>query len=102
MSYNLKKNEDNYVWFVMQAGSSYVKAIMPYGKAMGIIESASDITKSDKFEGFEISVNDGKYFFAGTVESEVKEEKPADEPKTEDTPFIEKEDYHFKKGKWKK
>ena len=102
MSYNLKKNEGGDVWFIMQAGSSYVKATMPYGKARGIIESATDVTKSDKFDGFEISVNDGKYFFAGTVESEVKEEKPADEPKTEDKPFVEKDEQHFKKNKWRK
>jgi len=100
MSYNLIKNEDNYVWFVMKAGSAYVKASMPYGKAMGIIESASDITKSDKFEGFEISVNDGKYFFAGTVESE--EEKPADDPKPEDKASQDKENHGFKKNKWHK
>ena len=79
MSYELRRAEGGDVWFVMKAGSAYVKASMPYGKARGIIESASDITKSDKFEGFEISVNDGKYIFAGTVESE--SEKSADEAK---------------------
>ena len=102
MSYNLKKNENGDVWYIMRAGSAYVKASMPYGKATGIIESASDITKSDKFDGFEISVNDGKYIFAGTVESEVKEEKPADEPKPEDKGDQGKEEQHFKKNKWRK
>lgn len=98
--YNLKKNDNGDVWYIMKAGSSYVKAIMPYGKAMGIIESATDVTKSDKFDGFEICVNDGKYFFAGTVESEDK--KPADEPKTEDKGDQGKEEQHFKKNKWRK
>ena len=102
MSYELRRAEGGDVWFVMKAGSAYVKASMPYGKARGIIESASDITKSDKFEGFEISVNDGKYIFAGTVESEVKEEKPADEPKSDDKTYQDKENDHFKKNKWRK
>lgn len=100
--YNLKKNDNGDVWYIMRAGSAYVKASMPYGKAMGIIESASDITKSDKFADFEICVNDGEYFFAGTVESKVKEEKPADEPKDEDKGNQGKEEQHFKKNKWRK
>jgi hypothetical protein len=98
--YNLKKNDNGDVWFIMKAGSSYVKASMPYGKAMGIIESASDITKSDKFEGFEISVNDCKYFFAGNFKSEDK--KPADDTKPEDKASQEKENHGFKKNKWHK
>lgn len=102
MSYELRRAVGGDVWYIMQAGSSYVKAIMPYGKAMGIIESATDVTKSDKFDGFEICVNDGKYFFAGTMESEVKEEKPADEQKPYDKGDQGKEEQHFKKNKWRK
>ncbi len=100
--YNLKKNDNGDVWFIMRAGSSYVKAIMPYGKARGIIESATDVTKSDKFDGFEICVNDGKYFFAGNMESEAKDEKPADEQKPYDKGDHGKEEQHFKKNKWRK
>ena len=97
--YNLKKNDNGDVWYIMRAGSAYVKASMPFGKAMGIIEAASDVTKSDKFDGFEICVDDGKYFFAGTVGTE--EEKPADEPQTEEKDSVDKED-HNKKSKWHK
>lgn len=101
MNYQLKEKSNGEIDFIATAGSDFVKSSMPIGRAKGIIESGK-AEKSDKFDGFEICVNDGKYFFAGTVESEVKEEKPADEPKTEDKPFVEKEEQHFKKNKWRK
>lgn len=80
MKYNLKKNANGDVWYIVRAGSAYVKASMPSGKALGIIGAASKVEKSDKFDGFEISVNDGEYFFAGTITSD-EPEKPADDPK---------------------
>lgn len=101
MNYQLKDKSNGEIDFIATAGSDFVKSSMPIGRAKGIIASGK-VKVSDKFADFEICVNDGEYFFAGTVESEVKEEKPDDEPKTEDKPFIEKEDYHFKKGKWRK
>lgn len=98
--YNLK-DKNGEVGFVMPAGSDFVKSSMPIGRAKGIIASGK-VKVSDKFDGFEISVNDGKYFFAGTMESEAKEEKPADEPKPEDKGDHGKEEQHFKKNKWRK
>lgn len=99
MSYELKKNDHGDVWFIKKAGSAYVKGTMPYGKVVGIIEAASDISKSDKFDDFEIVVNNGEYFFAGNI---VSEEKPADEPKPEDKPDQGKGSDNFKKDKWQK
>ena len=97
--YNLNDNGNGDVDFITKAGNDFVKASMPVGKAQGLIASGK-YEKSDKFDGFEIKT--GKYYFAGTVESEVKEEKPADEPKSEDKTYQDKENDHFKKNKWRK
>lgn len=91
MNYKLKKSDNDEVKVVMLAGSDYVVSSMPEGRAIGIIESAEKIEKSDKFDGFGISVDEGKYYFAGTVKAD--EEKSADEPKKNDQNF---------KNKWKK
>ena len=79
--YNLKKNADGDVWYIKKAGSAYVKATMPIGKAEGIIGTGK-VKESDKFDGFPIAVND-EYFFPG----ELAEEKSSDnEDKTYDEP----------------
>ena len=79
--YNLKKNANGDVWYIKKAGSAYVKATMPIGKAEGIIGTGK-AEKSDKFDGFPIAVN-GEYFFPG----ELVEEKSSDnEDKTYDDP----------------
>lgn len=79
--YNLKKNDNGDVWYIKKAGSAYVKATMPIGKAEGIIGTGK-VEKSDKFDGFPIAVND-EYFFPG----ELAEEKSSDnEDKTYDEP----------------
>ena len=79
--YNLKKNADGDIWYIKKAGSAYVKAIMPIGKAEGIIGTGK-VKESDKFDGFPIAVND-EYFFPG----EIAEEKSSDnEDKTYDEP----------------
>lgn len=88
--YNLKKNDNGDVWYIVRAGSAYVKASMPSGKALGIIGAASKVEKSDKFDGFEISVNDGEYFFPGEIAEE------------EDKAYRDEENDHFKKNKWNK
>lgn len=80
--YNLKKNENGDVWYIKKAGSAYVKATMPIGKAGGIIGTGK-VEKSDKFDGFPIAV-DGEYFFPGELaeeESSDNEDKTSDEPK---------------------
>ena len=79
--YNLKKNENGDVWYIKKAGSAYVKASMPIGKAEGIIGTGK-VKESDKFDGFPIAVND-EYYFPG----ELAEEKSSDnEDKTYDEP----------------
>lgn len=79
--YTLKKNENGDVWYIKKAGSAYVKATMPIGKAEGIIGTGK-VKESDKFDGFPIVVND-EYFFPG----EFAEEKSSDnEDKTYDEP----------------
>lgn len=79
--YNLKKNANGDVWYIKKAGSAYVKATMPIGKAEGIIGTGK-VKESDKFDGFPIAVND-EYFFPG----EIAEEKSSDnEDKTYDEP----------------
>jgi len=79
--YNLKKNADGDIWYIKKAGSAYVKATMPIGKAEGIIGTGK-VKESDKFDGFPIAVND-EYFFPG----EIAEEKSSDnEDKTYDEP----------------
>ena len=80
--YNLKKNENGDVWYIKKAGSAYVKATMPIGKAEGIIGTGK-VEKSDKFDGFPIAVN-SEYFFPGELaeeESSDNEDKTYDEPK---------------------
>ena len=49
--YNLKKNDNGDVWYIMRAGSAYVKASMPIGRAKGIIGTGK-VEKSDKFDGY--------------------------------------------------
>ena len=79
--YDLKTNEQGMVKVIKKAGSAYVKATMPIGKAEGIIGTGK-VEKSDKFDGFPIAVN-GEYFFPG----ELAEEKSSDnEDKTYDEP----------------
>ena len=79
--YNLKKNDNGDVWYIKKAGSAYVKATMPIGKAEGIIGTGK-VKESDKFDGFPIAVND-EYYFPG----ELAEEKSSDnEDKTYDEP----------------
>lgn len=94
--YNLKKNADGDVWYIKKAGSAYVKAAMPEGQAIGIIESSGEIEKSDKFDGFEICVDDGEYYFAGNFKADEEKSEPKEE--TADKP---KNDQNFK-NKWKK
>ena len=86
--YNLKKNANGDVWYIKKAGSAYVKATMPIGKAEGIIGTGKT-EKSDKFDGFPIAVND-EYFFPG----ELAEEKSSD---NEDKTYYEPKDYGWKK-----
>ena len=86
--YKLKKNENGDVWYIKKAGSAYVKATMPIGKAEGIIGTGK-VEKSDKFDGFPIAVND-EYFFPG----ELAEEKSSD---NEDKTYDEPKDHGWKK-----
>lgn len=86
--YNLKKNENGDVWYIKKAGSAFVKATMPIGKAEGIIGTGK-VKESDKFDGFPIAVND-EYFFPG----ELAEEKSSD---NEDKTYDEPKDYGWKK-----
>lgn len=86
--YTLKKNADGVVWYIKKAGSAYVKATMPIGKAEGIIGTGK-VKESDKFDGFPIAVND-EYFFPG----ELAEEKSSD---NEDKTYNEPKDYGWKK-----
>ena len=58
MSYKLTVNDNSEVEAIMPAGSSFVKISIPEGQAIGIVESADKIEKSDKFDGFEICVDD--------------------------------------------
>ena len=86
--YNLKKNANGDVWYIKKAGSAYVKATMPIGKAEGIIGTGK-VKESDKFDGFPIAVND-EYYFPG----ELAEEKSSD---NEDKTYDEPKDYGWKK-----
>ena len=86
--HNLKKNENGDIWYIKKAGSAYVKATMPIGKAEGIIGTGK-VKESDKFDGFPIAVND-EYYFPG----ELAEEK--------DKPDQSKGNDNFKKDKWQK
>ena len=86
--HNLKKNANGDVWYIKKAGSAYVKATMPIGKAEGIIGTGK-VKESDKFDGFPIAVN-GEYFFPDELAEE------------EDKPYRDEENDHFKKNKWNK
>lgn len=86
--YNLKKNDNGDVWYIKKAGSAFVKATMPVGKAEGIIGTGK-VKESDKFDGFPIAVND-EYFFPG----ELAEEKSSD---NEDKTYDDPKDYGWKK-----
>lgn len=86
--YNLKKNANGDVWYIKKAGSAYVKATMPIGKAEGIIGTGK-VKESDKFDGFPIAVND-EYYFPG----ELAEEKSSD---NEDKTYGEPKDNGWKK-----
>ena len=97
MSYKLHADENGEVEIVKPAGSSFVRVKIPEGQAIGIIESADKIEKSDKFDGFEICVDDGEYYLAGSLKAD--EEKP--EPKEEETADKPKNDQNFK-NKWNK
>lgn len=90
MSYKLTVLESGEVEIVKPAGSSFVRTKIPEGQAIGIIESSDKIEKSDKFDGFGIKVDDGKYYIAGTLKAD--EEKITDKPKN---------DKNFE-NKWKK
>jgi hypothetical protein len=86
--HNLKKNENGDVWYIKKAGSAFVKATMPIGKAEGIIGTGK-VKESEKFDGFPIAVND-EYYFPG----ELAEEKSSD---NEDKTYDEPKDYGWKK-----
>ena len=86
--YKLKKNENGDVWYIKKAGSSFVKATMPIGKAEGIIGTGK-VKESDKFDGFPVAVND-EYYFPGELAEE------------EDKPEQSKGSDNFKKDKWQK
>lgn len=90
MSYKLHADENGEVEIVKPAGSSFVRVKIPEGQAIGIIESSDKIEKSDKFDGFGIKVDEGKYYIAGTLKAD--EEKITDKPKN---------DKNFE-NKWKK
>ena len=92
MDYKLNSNANDDVEFIKPAGVMFVKSSMPTGQAKAIIATGT-IEKSDKFDGFEIMVNDGEYYFAGTIgkakaekvvadEEEVKPEKSTSTKKT--------------------
>lgn len=96
MEYKLKANENGDVKIIKKAGSDYVRASLPKGKVLGIIQLSNKIEKSDKFDGFEICLDGGKTFVAGTLEDEKPEpqqEKPSEKPKQE---FFKKHDNNKK------
>ena len=84
MDYKLNSNANDDVEFIKPAGVMFVKSSMPSGKAKAVIATGT-VEKSDKFDGFEIMVNGGEYYFAGTITADKpsKAEKPADEVKAE-------------------
>lgn len=98
MAYKLKANENGDVKIIKKAGSDYVMASLPKGKVIGIIELAEKIEKSDKFDGFEICLDGGKAFVAGTIEEEKPEpqqETVSEKPKQE---FFKKYNNNKKKN----
>ena len=88
MNYKLTEVADGETQYIKKAGSAYVKATMPIGKAEGIIGTGK-VKESDKFDGFTIAVND-EYFFPGELAEE------------EDKTYRDEENDHFKKNKWNK
>lgn len=84
MDYKLNSNASDDVEFIKPAGVMFVRSSMPSGKAKAILATGT-VEKSDKFDGFEIMVNGGEYYFAGTITADKpsKAEKPADEEKSE-------------------
>ena len=79
MEYKLSENENGDTEFIKPAGVMFVKSSMPTGQAKAILATGT-IEKSDKFNGFEIMVNDGEYYFAGTITAD-KPSKAEAEPK---------------------
>ena len=84
--YKLTVNDNSDVEYITAAGEDFVKTSMPSGQALGIIESASLVEKSDKFDGFEICVNGGEFYFAGKIGKAAKSDEPLDEPEAEAKP----------------
>lgn len=84
MDYKLNSNANDDTEFIKPAGVMFVKSSMPTGQAKAILATGT-IEKSDKFDGFEICVNGGEYYFEGTC----TEEEPATEDKKP-----EKKDFH--------
>ena len=66
MDYKLNSNANDDTEFIKPAGVMFVKSSMPSGQAKAILATGT-IEKSDKFDGFEICVNGGEYYFAGTI-----------------------------------
>lgn len=98
MAYKLNANANGDVKVIMKAGSDYVKTTLPKGKVIGIIELSKKIEKSDKFDGFEICLDGGKTFVAGTLEEEKPEpqqEVVSEKPKQE---FFKKHNNNKKKN----
>ena len=79
MDYKLNSNANDDVEFIKPAGVMFVKSSMPSGKAKAIIATGT-VEKSDKCDGFEIMVNGGEHYFAGTI-AEDKPSKAEAEPK---------------------
>ena len=88
MNYKLTEVANGETQFIRKAGSAFVKATMPIGKAEGIIGTGK-VKESDKFDGFPIAVND-EYYFPGELAEE------------EDKPYRDEGNDHFKKNKWNK
>lgn len=84
--YKLTVNGNGDAEYITAAGDDFVKTSMPSGQALGIIESASLVEKSDKFGGFEICVNGGEYYFAGKIGKAAKADEPLSEPEAEAKP----------------
>lgn len=79
MDYKLNSNANDDVEYIKPAGVMFVKSSMPTGQAKAILATGT-IEKSDKFDGFEIMVNGGEYYFAGTITAD-KPSKAEAEPK---------------------
>lgn len=81
MDYKLNSNANDDVEYIKPAGVMFVKSSMPTGQAKAILATGT-IEKSDKFDGFEISVNGGEYYFAGTITADKPSEAEAEPKKT--------------------